>query len=77
MNKGHMFVRFSQREYMDELKEFVDKKEPEVMCDVISVIRRLRCRNADWDIGSKDYYKKGCIMERARYFDDVFTLYVL
>ena len=41
-------------------------------CDVKKKVQhKLRCRPADRDVGSKDFFKVGApILERARYFDE-------
>ena len=46
-------------------------------CDVKKKVQhKLRCRPADRDIGSKDFFKVGApILERAMYFDEVFECF--
>ena len=46
-------------------------------CDVKKKVQhKLRCFLADRGIGSKDFFKVGApILERARYFDEVFECF--
>ena len=76
-NRGHIFVRFSDRRYMEEVQRMIDKHDRIVECDVKEKVQhKLRCRIADRDIGSKDYYKACApILERARYFEEVFMCF--
>ena len=77
VNVGHMFMRFSEVRHMNAVEEFITNEEVVVTCDVTGSNRKLRCRAAERDLGGMDSYKRGCIMERARYFDDVFTVLTL
>ena len=74
VNTGHMFMRFAEVQYMEEVEDFIMKQEAVVTCDVTGYNCRLWCRVAVRDLGGKDCYKRGSIMERARYFDEVFTI---
>ena len=77
LNSGHMLMRFAKVQYMEEVEDFIMRQEAVVTCDVTGNNRRLKCRAAERDLGGKDFYKRGNIMERARYFDDVFTVQML
>ena len=74
LNSGHMFMRFAEVQYMVEVEDLIMKQEAVVTCDVTGSNRRLRCRVAERDLEGKDFYKRGSIIERARYFDVVFTI---
>ena len=71
VNRGHVFVRFSERRYMEEVRRMIDNYDQIVECDVKKKVQhKLRCRPADHDVGGKDFSKIGApISERARYFD--------
>ena len=72
MNSGHMFIRFSEVEFMKEVEDHIMKAEVYVTCNVTGYSRRLRCRPARRDLEGKDYHKGGSILERTRYFDACF-----
>ena len=72
VNTGHMFIRFSDAEFMKEVKDHIMKMNVCVTCNVTGNSRRLRCRLAHRDLGGKGYYKDGSILERTKYFDDCF-----
>ena len=74
MNIGHMFIRFSDAEFMEEVKDYITNVDVSVACNVTGNKRELRCRLAQYDLGGKDYCKKVNNMERARYFDDCFHM---
>ena len=74
MNTGHMFIRFSDVESMEEVEDYITNVDVSVTCNVTGNKRRLRCRPAQYDLGGKDRYKKVNIMERARYFEDCFCM---
>ena len=69
-----MFIRFSDAEFMKEVKDYITKVDVGVTCNVTGNKRKLRCRLAHHDLGGKDYYKNVNIMERTRYFDDCFRM---
>ena len=77
VNRGHVFVRFSERKYLEEVQGMIDTHDQFVECDVKRKVRqKLMCRVADRDIGSKDFFKVGApILERARYFEEVFMCF--
>ena len=76
-NRGHVFIRFAERNYMEEVRRMIDEYDPTVECDVKKKVKqRLWCRTADRDIGCKDYFKVDVpILERARYFSEVFECF--
>ena len=58
VNRGHIFVRFSERKYMEEVRRMIDEYDPTIECDVKKKVQhRLRCRSADHDIGCNNYFK--------------------
>ena len=72
-NRGHVFVRFSGRKYMEKVKGMIDEYEQVVECDVRRKVQhKLRCRVADRDVSCKDH-SKTCIpaLGCARYFGKV------
>ena len=77
VNRGHVFMRFSERKYMGEVQIKIDTQDQFIECDVKRWVRhRIRCRVAERDIGSKDFFKESAsILERARYFQEVFLCY--
>ena len=77
VNRGHVFLRFSEQKYMKELQSMIDEQDQFVECDVKWKVRyKIRCRVAERDLGSKDLFKVNVpVLERARYFDDVFLCY--
>ena len=77
MNRGHVFVRFAERKYMEEVQRMIDEYGSTIECDVRkNVQRRLRCRFADRDIGGRNYHRVNApILERARYFSEVFECF--
>ena len=76
-NRGHVFVRFSGRKYMEEVKGMIDEYEQVVECDVRKYVRhKLRCRVADRHISCRDYSKTSVpVLERARYLGEVFMCF--
>ena len=74
VNMGHMFIRFSEARFMKEVEDHIMRVKVCVICNVTGNSHRLRCRPAHRDLGSKDYYKDGSIMERTRYFEDCFRV---
>ena len=77
VNRGHVFMRFSERKYMGEVQIKIDTQEQFIECDIRRWVRhRIRCRVAERDIGSKDFFNESAsILERARYFQEVFLCY--
>ena len=74
VNVGHMFIRFSEVRFMREVESHIGSGKVQVKCDATGSIRHLRCWRATRDIEGRDYHKDGCILLRARYFDDCFIV---
>ena len=77
INRGHVFVRFSEEGYMDQVQNVIDRYERFVECDARGIEQqRLRCRIADRDISSMSYSMTGVpVWERARYFGEAFVCF--
>ena len=72
VNAGYMFIRFSKVKFMKEVEDHITSAQVCVICDITGHSRSLRCSQAHRDLGSMDYYKGGCILERRRYLEDRF-----
>ena len=74
MNTGHMFIRFSEARFREEVEDYINNEEVYVTCNVTGSNRSLRCRPALRDLGGKYYNEDGCILVRTRYFEDCFRV---
>ena len=64
-------LNYDYRFDSEEVMQHITEKDVIVTCDITGNTRKLRCRRADRDLGSKDYFKDGCIHTQARYFEEV------